>query len=217
MEERGRGRNYGMEESLAADGEKRKKGFLENLALWIVVIIGFIPSLFGYLLEMFTEPGAPGTKTLGAIMFGAGAILSCDFYWQMFGMLSLFPFFETHWIGWGWFPGVDSIFPLHIHIGIIFNPLFWISLCFSTATQVLQACLFHSYAKSAVAAKVHLNPKAVGLIAMASLAFEICLSFNCRNPLRYDDPGMVVWCLLYNVFSIFSAECGRTIYKVMKG
>ncbi|MEH1786498.1 MAG: hypothetical protein V7L23_13165 [Nostoc sp.] len=201
---------------LSSGGSSEKKpGFIKSVATWIVKVIAFIPLFLASLMEHFAEPGGAGAVLLGSLVFCVGVIMSADGYWQMLGGKALLPFFEYTWLGWHWLPGI-TFFPPRIWLGILVNPIFWVAIFFSFTTQVLQSFFFNGDVK-AISSRSGLNAKTVGLVALITFSIEIVLTFATRNPLRYDDPSMVLGCLLYDCTSVVSAECGYTVYKMLKG
>jgi hypothetical protein len=202
------------------------------IARWVVdffaIPISFVTAIFA----QFAERNGAGAKILGSIAFWIGTLLSTDSIWQMmFQGVPLFPWFEGSWIGWtGW-------------LTLPFNLLFWISLAISYLIQVQEAKTLRSKPpaeakkefEDAQQYTLPQKPKNTidlaralwgdykragmrernsgGLTALFFWGFDLVSTFVGRNPFRYTNPGMILGCLAYNIFTMAAGEIGYSIRK----
>ena len=209
--------------------------YVEMLAGWIVDIISIPVSFVSHILAQFVTPGSSGTRILGAIGFFVGTLLSTDGIWQtLFTGVPLFPFFESNWIGWlGW-------------LTLPFNPLFWIAVAISALIQIMEArtlrgkrpdqakAEFEESKQYTLGAKPTGNidlTKALwrdykvagmkerhtgGALALFFWVFDLTTTFVGRNPFAYTNPGQIIGCLAYNLFTMMSGEIGYSIWRLTK-
>lgn len=170
------------------------------------------------LVEQFTERGNPGTFFLAAIVFLFGCLMSADTYWvTIFHNKSLFPWYihTREWLGWGWAPGVRSWVPFRVDLGAVADPAFYISFAFAIITQAIQTfTLFGEKAK--LASKSGIPARVIGWIAIGTWAFDFVQAFGSRPPLSFNDPGDVFGCTMYDIATMFAAELGRVVSKILR-
>ncbi len=204
----------------------------EVIARWVVDLIAIPISLITAIFAQFAERNGAGARILGSIAFWIGTLLSTDGIWQtMFQGVPLFPWFESNWIGWvGW-------------LTLPFNLLFWISLAISYLVQVQEAKTLRSKPpaeakKEFDEAQQYTLPQkpkntidlaralwgdykragmrernSGGLTALFFWVFDLVSTFVGRNPFRYTNPGMILGCLAYNIFTMAAGEIGYSIRK----
>ncbi|BAY29732.1 hypothetical protein NIES2107_15760 [Nostoc carneum NIES-2107] len=203
------------ESEQAPSASKGRKTFLETLVDWTLKVALFPFSLVTIIFHQMLTPGATGSTFLGKLMFIFLVVLSSDGYWQiLFQGSPLFPWYENQWTGWGWLPGMAlSLTPPSIsaHAGLLASPLFYICVGISFVIQSFQSAAFNG-SKFANADK-----KVIGAIAVALWTFDFILTIASRNPWGFEDPGVVLQCIMFNVFTIFCAELGRWGEKVLSG
>jgi hypothetical protein len=52
-----------------------------------------------------------------------------------------------------------------------------------------------------------------GLTALFFWGFDLVSTFVGRNPFRYTNPGMILGCFTYNIFTMAAGEIGYSIRK----
>ncbi|MEA5574063.1 hypothetical protein [Calothrix sp. UHCC 0171] len=191
--------------------QKQSPDFMQTAVSWCFKVITFPLWIVTAIFHQMLTPGASGATFLGKVIFIFLVVLSADSYWQvLFQNLSLFPWYETQWTGWGWLPAL-KLFPVGFSLGLLGNPIFYICVTISFVIQMFQSA-FVTGEKFITG-----NPKLLGLIAVALYSFDIIMTFSSRNPWRYSDPGQVLQCILFNLFTISCAELGRWGEKVLAG
>jgi hypothetical protein len=221
--------------------QQEKEGFYQHkswsdwadiIARWVVDLFAIPISFVTAIFAQFAERNGAGAKILGSIAFWIGTLLSTDGIWQMmFQGVPLFPWFESSWIGWtGW-------------LTLPFNLLFWIALAISYLIQTQEAktlrskppaeakkefdeaqqytlpqkpkntidlarALWGDYKKSGMRER-----NTGGLTALFFWGFDLVSTFVGRNPFRYTNPGMVLACFAYNIFTMAAGEIGYSIRK----
>jgi hypothetical protein len=202
------------------------------IARWVVDLFAIFISFVTAIFAQFAERNGAGAKILGSIAFWIGTLLSTDGIWQMmFQGTPLFPWFERNWIGWiGW-------------LTLPFNLLFWISLAISYLVQTQEAKTLRSKPpaeakkdfEDAQQYTLPQKPKNTidlaralwsdykragmrernsgGLTALFFWLFDLVSTFVGRNPFRYTNPGMVLACFAYNIFTMAAGEIGYSIRK----
>lgn len=201
-------------------------GVIIDAGMNILSLIVFIPAK---VLENFMGKNKPGTRILAALMFIAGVILSSDSFYQTFGNIALFPFFEETWIGWGW-------------LTVWVQPIFWISILVSLAVQLLESFTLrgknpdeakeeYEEIKHHTLPKQNANvidlvehrrqvykrsgmntPKLLGLLILAVFLSDIASAFISHNPWG-QSPHIFVGMVIYNFFCIISSETGYILWK----
>ncbi len=185
--------------------------FMETLVTWAFKILTFPLWIVTTIFAQLLTPGAAGATFLGKVLFIFLVVLSSDSYWQvLFQSKPLFPWYETAWTGWGWLPSL-SLFPPRISLGLFANMTFYLCIAISFVIQMFESAFVTGEKFSKI------NPKMVGLIAIAFWGFDIIMTFASRNPWRYTDPQQILMCILFNVFTIACAELGRWGEKVLAG
>jgi hypothetical protein len=189
--------------------------FMKTAVEWGFKILAFPLWLTTTIFHSMLQPGAAGATFLGRLTFVFLTVLSADGIWQLiFRQKALFPWYAESWIGWGWLPGLEIQFR-HFHVGfslgILANPLFYIAVCISMIIQLIESAVIFGDRFSGV------NDRILGFAAIACFTFEIISGFATRNPLRYSEPGDVVKCTIYIVFTICCAELGRWGEKILSG
>ncbi|WP_143289228.1 hypothetical protein [Brunnivagina elsteri] len=194
--------------------------FMETLVTWAFKVLTFPLWIVTTIISQLLTPGAAGATFLGKLLFIFLVVLSSDSYWQvLFQNKPLFPWYETTWtgyryetlwMGWDWLPSL-SLFPPRISLGLFANITFYLCLGISFVIQMFESA-FVTGSKFG-----KLNPKMIGLIAIAFWGFDIIMTFASRNPWRYEDPQQILMCILFNVFTIACAELGRWGEKVLAG
>jgi hypothetical protein len=202
------------------------------IARWVVDLFAIPISFVTAIFAQFAERNGAGAKIIGSLAFWIGTLLSTDSIWQMmFQGVPLFPWFETSWIGWrGW-------------LTLPFNLLFWVSLAISYLVQVQEAKTLRSKPpetakkefEDAQQYTLPQKPKNTidlaralwgdykragmrernsgGLTALFFWGFDLVSTFVGRNPFRYTNPGMILGCLAYNIFTMAAGEIGYSIRK----
>jgi hypothetical protein len=202
------------------------------IARWVVDLFAIPISFVTAIFAQFAERNGAGAKILGSIAFWIGTLLSTDGIWQMmFQGTPLFPWFERNWIGWtGW-------------LTLPFNLLFWISLAISYLIQTQEAKTLRSKPpaeakkefEDAQQYTLPQKPKNTidlaralwgdykragmrernsgGLTALFFWLFDLVSTFVGRNPFRYTNPGMILACFAYNIFTMAAGEIGYSIRK----
>ncbi len=202
------------------------------IARWVVDLFAIPISFVTAIFAQFAERNGAGAKILGSIAFWIGTLLSTDGIWQMmFQGPPLFPWFERNWIGWiGW-------------LTLPFNLLFWISLAISYLIQTQEAktlrikppteakkefenaqqytlpqkpkntidlarALWGDYKRAGMRER-----NSDGLTALFFWGFDLVSTFVGRNPFRYTNPGMILACFAYNIFTMAAGEIGYSIRK----
>lgn len=218
--------------------EEQKKPighYVETAANMIVDVISIPVSFVANIMGNFMTPGSGGTRILGFFGFCGGVLLSADGVWQtLFRGTPLFPFYESHWVGWfGW-------------LRLPFNLLFWLSITMSALVQVMEArtvrgkapvqakaefedslqhdlpskptgkidlsqALWGDYKKSGMRQR-----SAGGAIALFFWIFDLVTTFASRNPFRYSDPAMIIGCFAYNLVTMCAGEIGFWIWRLSK-
>lgn len=204
----------------------------EIVARWIVDLFAIPVSFISTILAQFLDLNAQGSgaKILGSLALGIGVLLSTDGVWQtMFQGTPIFPWFETRWMGWS---GI---------LLLPFNPLFWISLAISCLVTIMEAKTLRSKSpdaakkdlESAQQFTLPQQPKNTidltralwgdykragmrerssgGLIALFFWGFDLVSTFVGRNPFAFSNPGVILGCLAYNLFTMAAGEIGYNI------
>lgn len=196
------------------------RSWVDTLVNWIWEIIAFVPNLITSLVKLMVTPGTTAAVCMGGVGFLCGIFMSADSYFQLWGGgQPLFPFFETNWLGWGWFPSIDfSLIPFkfRLNFGIFTNGVFLFSVALSSIVQMIQSVTFRSFTAKVKTSVKGFSPKTIGLIAYSSWVFDFILAFTSRNPFIYDDPSMRLSCAAYVIFSVFAAEIGYTVFMLIK-
>ena len=229
--------NSGSNPASESKEDKKKPigHYVEVAANLIVDVISVPVSFVAHIMGNFMTPGSSGTRILGFFGFCGGVLLSADGIWQtLFRGTPLFPFYESHWIGWfGW-------------LRLPFNLLFWLSITMSALVQVMEARTVRGkqpvQAKSEFEdslqhdlpaqpnGKIDLSKElwkdykrsglrqrsAGGAIALFFWIFDLATTFSSRNPFRYSDPYMVIGCLMYNLSTMCAGEIGFWIWRLSK-
>jgi hypothetical protein len=208
---------------------------VEIIAHWVVMLWAIPISFICAILGQFLQRGGSGTRILGGFAFWIGTLFSTDGIWQTFFQgVPIFPWFENNWIGWkAW-------------LTLPFNPLFVISLVISYLIQTQEAKTLRSKSpavakqqfEEAAAYTLPQEPKNTidlarslwrdykragmkerngnGLAALFFWGLDFVTTFVGRNPWRYTNPGMIIACLAYNVFTMLAGELGYDIWKHSK-
>jgi hypothetical protein len=211
---------------------KSLSDWADIIARWVVDLFAIPISFVTAIFAQFAERNGAGPKILGSIAFWIGTLLSTDGIWQMmFQGTPLFPWFERNWIGWiGW-------------LTLPLNLLFWISLAISYLIQTQEAKTLRSKPpaeakkdfEDAQQYTLPQKPKNTidlaralwgdykragmrernsgGLTALFFWLFDLVSTFVGRNPFRYTNPGMILACFAYNIFTMGAGEIGYSIRK----
>lgn len=197
---------HGVGNSASPKGNTNR-GFVETAVEWGFKIAAFPFHIVTTIFNSMLQPGAAGATFLGRLTFVFLTVLSSDGYWQLlFRGKALFPWYEDNWAGWYWLPGIRINwipFRVDAYLGILANPLFYICLCIGLIIQLIQSAVVNGEKFMGI------NPRMLGIMAIATYAFDIITGFATRNPLRYSNPSDVVMCTLYVAFTIGCAELGR--------
>ena len=212
--------------------QKSWSDWADIIARWVVDLFAIPISFVTAIFAQFASRNGAGAKILGSIAFWIGTLLSTDGIWQMmFQGTPLFPWFERNWIGWiGW-------------LTLPFNLLFWISLAISYLVQTQEAKTLRSKPpaeakkefENAQQYTLPQKPKNTidlaralwgdykragmrernsgGLTALFFWGFDLVSTFVGRNPFRYTNPGMILACYAYNIFTMAAGEIGYSIRK----
>jgi hypothetical protein len=200
------------------------------IARWVVDLFAIPISFITAIFAQFLKRHGAGAKILGSLAFWIGTLFSTDSIWQtLFQGTPIFPWFESNWMGW---TGL-LILP--------FNPLFGISLAISYLIQTQEAKTLRSKPpeeakkdfENAQQYTLPQKPKNTidlaralwgdykragmrerssgGLFALFFWLFDLITTFVGRWPFRYTNPGMILGCLVYNVFTMVAGEMGYSI------
>lgn len=209
---------------------KRHRSVINLIAYWTVKVLTFPFVVIGHILDQFYGDDAPGKQALGAIAFAFGVLLGADNVWQLFGGVSLFPWFETEWLGW------DGL------AWIWLRPVFYIALSLSILMQLTQGRALRGKSPDKAMADLADNyyelpnqpsgtidltvaawsdlkhagmrrRRSVGFISIACWAFEAISAFHSHWFLGQPTVALIVGCLVYNVFSIFAGEIGYLMWQ----
>jgi hypothetical protein len=204
---------HGVGNPVASSKQQKPSGFIEIAVEWGFKIITFPFHVVTTIFNSMLQPGAAGATFLGRLTFVFLTVLSSDGYWQLlFRKKALFPFYEESWTGWYWLPGMQINwipFKVNFYLGILSNPLFYICICIGLMIQLIQSATVNGDKFMGI------NPRALGMMAIATYAFDIITGFATRNPLRYDNPADVIMCTTYVAFTIVCAELGRYGEKML--
>jgi hypothetical protein len=204
----------------------------EIIARWVVDLFAIPISFLTAIFAQFLERHGAGAQILGSLAFWIGTLLSTDGIWQtMFQGTPIFPWFESSWMGW---TGL---------LALPFNPLFWISLAISYLIQVQESKTLRSKPpeeakKDFEEAQQYTLPQkpkntidlaralwgdykragmrersSGGLIALFFWLFDLVSTFVGRNPFAFRNPGTILACFAYNIFTMGAGEIGYSIRK----
>jgi hypothetical protein len=219
--------------------QQSEQGFYEHkswsdwadiVARWVVDLFAIPISFITAIFAQFLQRHGAGAKILGSLAFWIGTLFGTDSMWQtLFQGTPIFPWFETNWMGW---TGL---------VTLPFNPLFWISLAISYLIQTQEAKTLRSKPpeeakkdfENAQKYTLPQKPKNTidlaralwgdykragmrernsgGLFALFFWLFDLITTFVGRWPFRYTNPGMILGCLAYNVFTMVAGEMGYSI------
>lgn len=196
-------------------GRGKSPDLIETIVTWTFKVVMFPLHIVSVVFQQFLTPGAAGSSFLGKCVFLFLVVLSSDSYWQIiFQGKPLFPWYENDWTGWGWLPSISfGFFELpSIELGLFANPMFWMCVGVGMIIQTFQSACLNGERFATVN-----NPRVIGLIAVGTWIFDIIMTFTTRFPWRYSEPGMIIGCLLFNIFTIGCAEWGRWGEKVLSG
>lgn len=196
-----------------ASGSKKSTSFMETAVEWGFKILAFPSWIVTTIFHSMLQPGAGGATFMGRMTFIFLVVLSSDSIWQtVFRQKALLPWYAESWVGWGWVPGLEINFrPIHVglSLGILADPLFYIAVTISMIIQLIESAVLFGERFFGVDRRV------LGFAAIFCLVVEVIAGFATRNPLRYEDPGEVIKCTLYIVFSIAAPELGRWGEKIL--
>ena len=203
---------------------------------WVFSVLSIPFQILGFVLEQFTQLNMPGTKILGAIAFLVGTLLGADNFWQLFGGQPLFPWYEESWIGL--FGYVRMLFQPWMLVGLV------LTMILSGGTQAIEGIALRGKqpdeAKQAFQetmkyklpeqpiGRIDLSKAAwkdykrsgmkdrsmAGLLAFSLWAFDFVSGFTARWPFQYEEPGKILMCLFYVLFSIFAGEAGYKLWRL---
>lgn len=183
----------------------------DTLVSWAFKPIKFITGFPTAIFNQILTPGTDGATTLGRLSFLFLTVLSSDSYWQViYQGRPLMPWYETTWTGWGWLPGI-TFFPITISLGLFANIAWIVCVLVGLTIQCFQSACFNGEKFLGYGGQM------IGFVAIATWIFDFFLTFISRNPLRYSEPMDVLGCLAFNIFSIFCAELGRWVEKMLSG
>lgn len=221
--------------STGLENGKKKKSLgqiIDNIAKWVVLIVGFPIRFMGSIVAQFVGEGGAGKAVVGAALFVLGIAISTDSLWQqLFGQPALFPWFETNFGGWWrW-------------ILVVLNPWFYLCFVLASGIQVIEGravrgkspdaarrdledsmryelegkpsgkidlagALWNDYKRSGMRHK-----QVIGFIPLVLFTFDFIMTFSARNPFSYQDPGQVFAVILFNVGTMIAGEVGYAIWR----
>jgi hypothetical protein len=198
-----------------------------------IKIVGTPIYIAAKVLDNFVRHDGTGIKILGGVLLIGGVVLSSDGFFQAFGGKPLFPWYESKWIGIGWF-----------WVGTKIN--FWAAVVVSLAVQWIESQAIRGKdlgeAKRDYESIKHhqtpdKNPKSIDLVEVRRVEYkragmnersilglfilfifimDFAATFNGRNPWG-QQPTVFLGMLIYNFCTMLAGEVGFVLWRKADG